>query len=71
MKARYHASEMTECAAAPAGRDREDSDGGELRVKEHLPVRQLRFGDTGVLADAKHGVFRLGALVCEGDGQCP
>ncbi|XP_037092008.1 neurexin-4-like [Pollicipes pollicipes] len=50
-----------------SGRAAETSDGGDLMFKEHLPVRQLRFGDTGSPGDSKRGIFRLGSLVCEGD----
>ncbi|XP_037077465.1 LOW QUALITY PROTEIN: neurexin-4-like [Pollicipes pollicipes] len=50
-----------------AGLAREASDGGDLIFKEHLPVRQLRFGDTGSPGDEKRGIFRLGSLICEGD----
>lgn len=43
-------------------------DGGDLTHKEHLPVKQLRFGDTGSPLDDKEGRYTLGALMCEGDG---
>lgn len=36
--------------------------------KEHLPVKQLRFGDTGSPLDEKEGRYTLGPLMCEGDG---
>lgn len=42
-------------------------DGGDLVYKDDLPVRQLRFGDTGSLNDAKSGRYRLGDLICVGD----
>lgn len=42
-------------------------DSGELTVKEHLPIRQLRIGDTGSPLDGKKAKFRLGPLICEGD----
>ncbi|XP_042220113.1 neurexin-4-like isoform X3 [Homarus americanus] len=42
-------------------------DSGELTVKEHLPVRQLRIGDTGSPLDGKKARYTLGPLVCEGD----
>lgn len=35
-------------------------DGGELREKAHLPVKQLRFGDTGTPLDDKEGAYTLG-----------
>lgn len=44
-------------------------DEGYLREKEHLPVAQLRFGDTGSLTDDKKGEFTLGPLICEEDSQ--
>ena len=34
-------------------------------------MRQLRFGDTGAPGDSRRGTFRVGSLVCEGDGTCP
>jgi hypothetical protein len=43
-------------------------DGGDLTHKEHLPVKQLRFGDTGSPLDEKEGRYTLGPLMCEGDG---
>ncbi|XP_064472302.1 neurexin-4-like isoform X2 [Ornithodoros turicata] len=43
------------------------SDGGELTNRDYLPVRQLRFGDTGSIADSKRARYTLGALQCEGD----
>lgn len=42
-------------------------DGGELKEKEYLPVRGLRFGDTGSALDEKQAKYTLGPLVCEGD----
>jgi hypothetical protein len=39
-----------------------------LTHKEHLPVKQLRFGDTGSPLDEKEGRYTLGPLMCEGDG---
>ncbi|XP_014245346.1 neurexin-4 isoform X1 [Cimex lectularius] len=43
------------------------ADEGKLWDKNELPVRQLRFGDTGHPLDDKEGVYRLGPLICEGD----
>ncbi|KAK7023363.1 putative band 4.1 ues' binding motif [Halocaridina rubra] len=40
---------------------------GELTVKEHLPVHQLRIGDTGYPLDGKKSRYTLGPLLCEGD----
>lgn len=40
------------------------SDGGDLRGKEYLPVKQLRFGDTGTLYDDRRGRYLLGPLKC-------
>jgi hypothetical protein len=40
-----------------------------LTHKEHLPVKQLRFGDTGSPLDDKEGRYTLGPLMCEGDGK--
>ncbi|XP_017770023.1 PREDICTED: neurexin-4 isoform X1 [Nicrophorus vespilloides] len=42
-------------------------DGGDLTEKDNLPVKQLRFGDTGDALDEKEGRYRLGPLICEGD----
>lgn len=42
-------------------------DGGEIREKEHLPVKAVRFGDTGTPLDEKQGRYTLGPLMCEGD----
>ncbi|XP_065156246.1 neurexin-4 isoform X1 [Atheta coriaria] len=42
-------------------------DGGDITEKENLPVRQLRFGDTGNALDEKEGRYALGPLICEGD----
>ncbi|XP_011306844.1 neurexin-4 isoform X1 [Fopius arisanus] len=42
-------------------------DGGDITEKENLPVRQLRFGDTGTPLDEKEGRYTLGPLICEGD----
>ena len=38
-----------------------------MTYKEHLPVLELRFGDTGSLNDPKRGWHTLGELVCSGD----
>lgn len=42
-------------------------DEGDLTQKDFLPVRQLRFGDTGTTMDEKKGRYTLGPLICEGD----
>ncbi|KAG7191157.1 hypothetical protein KM043_007179 [Ampulex compressa] len=42
-------------------------DGGDITEKEYLPVKQLRFGDTGTPIDEKEGRYTLGPLICEGD----
>ncbi|KAL7307938.1 hypothetical protein TKK_0000030 [Trichogramma kaykai] len=42
-------------------------DAGDITEKDHLPVKQLRFGDTGTALDEKEGMYTLGPLVCEGD----
>lgn len=38
-------------------------------MKEHLPVRQLRIGDTGSPLDGKKARYTLGPLICEGDSK--
>jgi len=45
------------------------SDSGDIREKEHLPIKQVRFGDTGDTLDDKEGQFKVGPLMCEGDGK--
>uniref|UniRef100_A0A6B2EGY6 Putative neurexin iv n=1 Tax=Phlebotomus kandelakii TaxID=1109342 RepID=A0A6B2EGY6_9DIPT len=42
-------------------------DSGELREKDHLPVKAVQFGDTGTPLDDKFGRYTLGPLMCEGD----
>lgn len=44
-------------------------DYGYIMEKEYLPVKQLRFGDTGTPVDDKEGRYMLGPLICEGDGE--
>lgn len=44
-------------------------DGGDITEKEFLPVKQVRFGDTGSHLDEKEGRYMLGPLLCEGDGK--
>ena len=43
---------------------REDS--GFLTIKSHLPVKQLRFGDTGGAHLGEEGYHTLGKLECNG-----
>lgn len=50
-----------------AGREEWTFDGGDIKGKEYLPVKQLRFGDTGDPVDNKKGRYTLGPLMCEGD----
>nr|NVI76536.1 neurexin IV [Cucujiformia] len=50
-----------------AGLDTWQVDGGDIVDKENLPVKQLRFGDTGNALDDKEGRYTLGPLICEGD----
>lgn len=42
-------------------------DGGDIKEKEYLPVRAVKFGDTGTPLDEKQGRYTLGPLRCEGD----
>ncbi|XP_049821647.1 neurexin-4 isoform X1 [Aethina tumida] len=42
-------------------------DSGDILEKENLPVKQLRFGDTGSALDEREGRYTLGPLLCEGD----
>ncbi|CAK1542832.1 unnamed protein product [Leptosia nina] len=48
-------------------KDEFQMDGGDITEKEYLPVKQLRFGDTGSHLDEKEGRYTLGPLLCEGD----
>ncbi|XP_012266909.1 neurexin-4 isoform X2 [Athalia rosae] len=50
-----------------AGFEGWQEDGGDITDKQHLPVKQLRFGDTGTPLDEKEGRYTLGPLICEGD----
>ncbi|XP_044727167.1 neurexin-4 isoform X2 [Chrysoperla carnea] len=50
-----------------AGLDTWLEDSGEITDKEYLPVKQIRFGDTGNALDEKEGRYTLGPLYCEGD----
>uniref|UniRef100_A0A646QGQ6 Neurexin4 n=1 Tax=Hemiscolopendra marginata TaxID=943146 RepID=A0A646QGQ6_9MYRI len=52
------------CDAATNSWNRDE---GYLEHMEYLPVRQLRFGDTGSPMDDKQGKYSLGKLICEGD----
>ena len=40
-----------------------------ITQKDHLPVMELRFGDTGNLNDQKWGEHTLGPLICDGDSK--
>lgn len=42
-------------------------DDGFLQEKDRLPVKELHFGDTGIIGDEKWGKHLLGPLRCEGD----
>ena len=43
-------------------------DEGDITQREYLPVRQLRFGDTGSNSQSRRiGRYTLGPLICEGD----
>ncbi|XP_066998735.1 neurexin-4 [Anabrus simplex] len=50
-----------------AGFESWQEDSGDIGEKEFLPVKQLRFGDTGNPVDEKEGRYMLGPLLCEGD----
>ncbi|CAK1598381.1 unnamed protein product [Parnassius mnemosyne] len=52
---------------SPLRPDEFQVDGGDITDKEYLPVKQLRFGDTGSHLDEKEGRYTLGPLLCEGD----
>jgi hypothetical protein len=45
------------------------ADSGDITQMEHLPVKQLKFGDTGTPLDDKEGTFTLGPLACQGDSK--
>ncbi|XP_054280158.1 neurexin-4 [Macrosteles quadrilineatus] len=59
--------DKTKWCNCDSGLDTWLEDGGDITEKEHLPVRQVRFGDTGSPLDEKAGKYRLGPLLCEGD----
>ncbi|PSN48824.1 Neurexin-4 [Blattella germanica] len=59
--------DQTKWCNCDSGLDSWLEDGGDLTEKEHLPVKQLRFGDTGNPLDEKEGRYTLGPLMCEGD----
>lgn len=59
--------DTTKWCNCDSGLDSWLEDGGDLTHKEHLPVKQLRFGDTGSPLDDKEGRYTLGPLMCEGD----
>ena len=40
-----------------------------MRHKEHLPVMELRFGDTGTINDRKFGEHKLDELRCTSDSK--
>ncbi|CAH8431817.1 unnamed protein product [Schistosoma intercalatum] len=42
-------------------------DTGLLQFKDHLPVMEVRFGDTGGINDDKRAIYRVGPLRCYGD----
>lgn len=50
-----------------AGLESWQEDGGDIKEREFLPVKQIRFGDTGNPLDEKEGRYILGPLMCEGD----
>jgi hypothetical protein len=59
--------DRTKWCNCDAALDTWTADEGEILDKEYLPVRQLRFGDTGTPLDEKEGKYTLGPLLCEGD----
>ncbi|XP_073984244.1 neurexin-4 isoform X1 [Rhodnius prolixus] len=59
--------DQTKWCNCDSGLDSWLADEGDIKDKEELPVRQLRFGDTGSAVDEKEGNYRLGPLLCEGD----
>lgn len=44
-------------------------DDGYLTNKTHLPVTQVRFGDTGTSQDTKFASYLVGDVECTGDGK--
>lgn len=59
--------DSTKWCNCDSGLDSWLEDSGDITQKEHLPVKQLRFGDTGSPLDDKEGRYTLGPLMCEGD----
>ncbi|KAI3389290.1 hypothetical protein SNEBB_000026 [Seison nebaliae] len=43
------------------------ADSGFIVRKEHLPIKQIHFGDTGSTSDNKKGIYKVGPLICNGD----
>ncbi|XP_043514492.1 neurexin-4 isoform X1 [Frieseomelitta varia] len=60
-------ADPTKWCNCDADLDTLSEDSGDITEKEHLPVKQLRFGDTGTPVDDKMGRYTLGPLICEGD----
>ncbi len=61
-------NEFCNCDADKAEED--ISDDGFLTHKEHLPVMELRFGDTGSISDmSSWGEHTLDPLRCSGDSK--
>lgn len=60
-------NDTTKWCNCDSGLDHWGTDEGFLTDKEDLPVKQLRFGDTGTALDEKEGRYTLGPLICEGD----
>ncbi|XP_018318496.1 neurexin-4 isoform X1 [Agrilus planipennis] len=59
--------DSTKWCNCDAGLEQWAEDTGDITEKEHLPVKQIRIGDTGNALDEKEGRYTLGPLICEGD----
>ncbi|XP_050545470.1 neurexin-4 isoform X2 [Daktulosphaira vitifoliae] len=59
--------DQTKWCNCDSGFDSWLSDSGDIREKEHLPIKKVQFGDTGTPLDEKEGRYKVGPLMCEGD----
>ncbi|KAG5881355.1 hypothetical protein JTB14_037097 [Gonioctena quinquepunctata] len=60
-------TDPTKWCNCDAGSEVWQVDAGDIIQKDDLPVKQLRFGDTGSALDEKESRYTLGPLICEGD----
>ena len=46
-----------------------ETDEGQIQHKDHLPILELHFGDTGTAVDDKIGFHKVDKLECRGDSK--